>query len=156
MRVIEPFISPESKRQVSINMDIIEQKLASNGYYGALYKRLNDESESLKNWNACEAREYERLIESDKRRIELEAALEKENPQKAVKGDYDHNGELYPLMCPNCYDEPVGALVDEDGDGSYKYNIYSRYCRECGQKIEEDYTEEDYKNWGLIKNTRED
>jgi hypothetical protein len=34
------------------------------------------EIESLKNWNACEAEDHERLLESDKRRIELEEEIE--------------------------------------------------------------------------------
>ena len=36
----------------------------------------NDEIESLKNWNACEEEQYKRLLESDKRRIELEEEIE--------------------------------------------------------------------------------
>lgn len=33
---------------------------------------LHQEIESLRNWNACEAEDHERLLESDKRRIEME------------------------------------------------------------------------------------
>lgn len=45
---IEPFLSLESHKQVSINIDIIEQRLASNGYFGALYKRLQAEVDELR------------------------------------------------------------------------------------------------------------
>lgn len=38
----------------------------------------HDEIESLKNWNVCEAEDHERLIESDKRRIELEEQVEQQ------------------------------------------------------------------------------
>jgi hypothetical protein len=49
-------------------------------YYISLHETILDqrqEIESLKNWNACEADEHDRLVESDKRRIELEEKLER-------------------------------------------------------------------------------
>lgn len=47
--------------------------------WNEVFEGINDIEnmiESLKNWNACEAEDHKRLIESDKRRIELEEALD--------------------------------------------------------------------------------
>lgn len=46
-----------------------------------LIEAQQDEIESLKNWNACEAEQYKKLLESDKRRIELEEEIEREKEE---------------------------------------------------------------------------
>lgn len=46
-------------------------------------ERLQDENISIKNWNACEAEQFSELLESDKRRIELEEEVEQLQTQTA-------------------------------------------------------------------------
>jgi hypothetical protein len=91
IEILEPYLSDESKSRVTSNMDIIEQRLAEEFYFGRFIKRLQDKLnekqqeikeqqdviESLKNYNACVKEEYESLIESDKRRVDLEIECEK-------------------------------------------------------------------------------
>lgn len=42
-------------------------------------EKLKDENASLRNWNACEEKAHYKLLESDKRRWELEEKLEDAN-----------------------------------------------------------------------------
>ena len=46
-------------------------------------EQLKDENASLRNWNACEEELYNELLESDKRRWELESELEDANNYRA-------------------------------------------------------------------------
>lgn len=81
--------------------------------------------------------------------MERLAMLEdKDEPRKADLGEYDVESDMYPLNCPSCK-EQVGSLDNEDGDGKYKYNVHEKYCSNCGQKIEQTYTQEDYDKWGV-------
>lgn len=75
-------------------------------------------------------------------------ALEMQLPMKAEPINYNPKGDYYGLGCPNC-SEIVGQLDNEDASGIYKYNMYANHCPNCGQKIEQNYTEEDYKRWGI-------
>ncbi len=46
-------------------------------------EQLKDENASLRNWNACEEKLHNELLESDKRRWELESELEDANNYRA-------------------------------------------------------------------------
>ena len=82
--------------------------------------------------------EYETII----------SMLEKQIPKKAECSEYDTEGDFYYLCCPVCR-ETIGTLNNEDDDKIYKYNMGVIYCYNCGQKIEQNYTDEDYKHWGV-------
>lgn len=58
-----------NKQAVLTAISALEAQQTSN----TEIKRLQDENESIRNWNACEEGEYKRLLESNRRRIELEA-----------------------------------------------------------------------------------
>jgi predicted nucleic acid-binding Zn-ribbon protein len=81
------------------------------------------------------------------------AALERQIPQKANKcfdNSIQHeepNDTVY-LECPICK-TCVGQLDDEDADGILKYNVYEKYCSNCGQAIKQMYIKEDYVRWGI-------
>lgn len=68
--------------------------------------------------------------------------------RKAVYGNYNPDADCHYLECAVCK-ETIGQLDNEDADGKYKYNIFGNYCPNCGQKIVQKYTEEDYKQWGV-------
>jgi hypothetical protein len=59
------------------------------------------------------------------------------------------------LLCPTCKNY-VGWLDDEDADGDLNYNVIAKYCSECGQLIEQDYTKEDYVRWGIESEIEDD
>jgi hypothetical protein len=82
--------------------------------------------------------EYETII----------SMLGKQVPMKIEYGNYNSVTDCHFMNCPNCH-ETIGSLDNEDADGIYKYNIYAKYCSNCGQKIEQNYTEVDYMNWGI-------
>lgn len=73
---------------------------------------------------------------------------ETESPMKAEYGNYNPEADCHYLKCPNC-NEAIGSLDNEDGDGVYKFNLYVKFCPECGQPIEQTCSEEDYKAWGI-------
>ena len=50
-------------------------------------ERLQDQNISIKNWNACEAEQFGELLESDKRRIELEDEVEQLQAQNGVMAE---------------------------------------------------------------------
>ena len=76
--------------------------------------------------------------------------MEKQVPKKAEPINYNPEEDYYGLGCPNCA-EIVGQLDNEDADGIYKYNIFANYCPDCGQKIEQNYTEEDFASYQQVK-----
>ena len=88
-------------------------------------------------------------MEAKELAINIIESANKSVPLKAKKGNYDGVfSDGYSLCCPVC-NEIIGSLDNEDNDGVYKYNIVHKYCPECGQKIEQNYTEDDYKTWGV-------
>jgi hypothetical protein len=48
IEAIAPFLSSDGYSQVTANIDIIEQRLAEEGYWGRLIQRLQKEIESLR------------------------------------------------------------------------------------------------------------
>jgi hypothetical protein len=79
------------------------------------------------------------LIErAEKAEAEVERLKQKEIPMiPKVEAVTDEEGYKYEhLSCPVCGDM-VGTGHDEDDDGVIKYNLYGKYCSECGQKIDE-------------------
>lgn len=89
------------------------------------------------------------LSENGEQIVERLALLEDKNEhKKADLGEYDAEADMFYLICPSCK-EIVGSLDNEDGDGIYKYNVREKYCSNCGQKIEQTYTKEDYNKWGI-------
>ena len=89
------------------------------------------------------------LVLYKKKIIERLAMLEDRNePRKVILGDYDAGCDDYYLHCPVCR-SVVGSLNNEDGDGKHKYNIFEKFCCNCGQRIAETYTEEDFKRWQI-------
>ena len=48
IEAMEPFLSSESRSQVACNIDIIEQRLANEGYWSRLVQRFQKEIEELK------------------------------------------------------------------------------------------------------------
>lgn len=67
-------------------------------------------------------------------------ATKKQIPLKAKKDDYDNDSDSFSLCCPIC-NNPVGSLDNEDNDGIYKYNIIHKHCSDCGQSIQQVYSE---------------
>jgi DNA repair ATPase RecN len=55
----------------------------------------HDEIESLKNWNACSAEDHEKLVESYKRRIELEEEVEQ---FKIFTGEIEPDGDFIEIL----------------------------------------------------------
>jgi hypothetical protein len=60
--------------------------------------RLKDENASIRNWNACEEEQYGQLLESDKRRIELEKQIKTLTALKHYK-EAEQEGRLVVLPC---------------------------------------------------------
>lgn len=93
-------------------------------------KRLQDEVESLRNWNACEKEQYSDLLKSDKRRIELEE--ENEELRKQLTNGWIPVSERLPEI-RQLYDVSlryenfsgiyeITRMADYIGDG--EWNIY--------------------------------
>lgn len=89
-------------------------------------EQLQDENISIKNWTACETEQFSELLESDKRRIELEEEIEQLQAQngamaealKAIKGlelEKNHESVTYNIAnnalstSPTTYHNPADA-----------------------------------------------
>jgi predicted nuclease with TOPRIM domain len=72
----KPYV-PTVKKVCNIALEAIEALQQEN-------EQLKDENASIRNWNACEEKLYNELLESDKRRIELEEENEQLQAQAAA------------------------------------------------------------------------
>ena len=84
-------------------------------------------------------------IEAVGKQISRKAVVSSDN--KAINIGEEPDDSIF-LNCPICK-SCVGQLCEEDADGDLKYNIFEKFCSNCGQSIEQIYTKDDYKNWGI-------
>jgi hypothetical protein len=123
IEALEPFLSDESRSRITSNVDIIEQRLAEEWYFGRFIKKLQDDKLKL-------------LDEKQQVETQLKEALEKQTPKKPIENFYDENcgeddyDEGYTYSCPCCENE-VGRYSKQNEE--WLWNV--GYCPECGQKL---------------------
>ena len=104
-------------------------------------ERLQDENISIKNWNACEAEQFSELLESDKRRIELEEEVEQLQAQAARMIELPC--KVGQIVYADCCGDIIGWEIYEIELSSNAPNKYYTCGDDDGYAADEMYFEED-------------